>query len=136
MCPWALQNARFMASPTNLIADAFEKLNRSISAEDAHMFASTDLKDVWNAVQDIQNLQRKRQSVQNLRRIEPLLRGLEKYSKVIDVLCNGTPFMPYAWVGSFYDDICRNLLTVGRLLLSLCCRLVCALELSYGPFVF
>jgi hypothetical protein len=87
-----------MASPTNIIADAFEKLNRTISPEDAHKFASTDLEDVWKAVQNIQNLQRKRQSVQNLRRIEPFLKGLEKYSKVIEVLCNGTPFMPYAWV--------------------------------------
>lgn len=94
-----------MASPRNLISDAFEKLRRTISAEDAHEFASTNLKDVWKAVQDIQNLQRKRQSVQNLRRIEPFLRGLEKYSKVIEVLCNGTPFMPYAWVGSSCDDI-------------------------------
>jgi hypothetical protein len=88
-----------MANPTNVIADAFEKLKRSISDEDAHDFASTNLKDVWKAVRDIENAQRKRQSAQNLRRIEPLLRGIEKYSKVIEVLCNGTPYMPYVWVG-------------------------------------
>lgn len=87
-----------MANPTNVIADAFEKLKRSISDEDAHNFASTELKDVWKALRDIDNAQRKRQSAQNLRRIEPLLRGLEKYSGVIEVLCNGTPYMPYIWV--------------------------------------
>ena len=87
-----------MANPTNVIADAFEKLKRSISDEDAHQFASTDLKDVWKAIRDIENVQRKRQSAQNMRRIEPLLRGIEKYSKVIEVLCNGTPYMPYVWV--------------------------------------
>jgi hypothetical protein len=119
-----------MASPTNLIADAFEKLNRTISAEDAHKFASTDLEGVWNAVRDIQNIQRKRQSVQNLRRIEPFLKSLEKYSKVIEVLCNGTPFMPYAWVSSFQDNMQWDLLTFDRLLLSLCYRLVYPYSLS------
>lgn len=87
-----------MANPTNVIGDAFEKLKRSVSDEDAHEFACTNLKDVWKAVRDIENTQRKRQSVQNLRRIEPLLRGIEQYSKVIEVLCNGTPYMPYVWV--------------------------------------
>jgi hypothetical protein len=87
-----------MANPTNVITDALEKFKQSISDEDAHDFASTDLKDVWKAVRDIENAQRKRQSVQNLRRIDPLLRGIEQYSKVIEVLCNGTPYMPYVWV--------------------------------------
>ena len=87
-----------MADPIIVITEAFEKLRRSISAEDAHDFASTSLKDVWKAVREIDATQRKRQSAQNLGRVEPLLRGLEKYSKVIEVLCNGTPFMPYVWV--------------------------------------
>lgn len=87
-----------MSNPKELIASAFEKLKRSISDEDAHNFASTELKDVWSAVSDIDNKQRKRLSAQNLRRIEPLLRGIEKYAKVVEVLCNGTPFLPYVWV--------------------------------------
>jgi hypothetical protein len=84
-----------MANLTNVIADVFEKLKQSILDEDANDFASTDLKDVWKAVQDIENAQRKRQSVQNLCCIEPLLRDIEKYSRVIEVLCNGTPYMLY-----------------------------------------
>jgi hypothetical protein len=87
-----------MANPQTIIADAFEKLRRSISEEDAHKFKSTDLKDVWAAVYEIDSDQRKRRSAQNLRRIEPLLRGIEKYAKVIEVLCSGTPFLPYVWV--------------------------------------
>ena len=89
-----------MANPKDVIADAFENLNRSISEEDAHDFASTSLQDVWCAVRQIDSEQRKRQSAQNFRRIEPLLKGIEKYAKVIEVLCNGTPFMPYVWVCS------------------------------------
>ena len=87
-----------MANPQTIIADAFKKLKRSVSEDDAHKFASTELEDVWVAVREIDSKQRKRLSAQNLRRIEPLLRGIEKYTKVIEVLCNGTPYLPYVWV--------------------------------------
>src|SRR5688500_5536743 len=87
-----------MANPKATIAKAFENLQRSLSPEHRHTFASTELKDVWSALQEIQTSQRKRNSAQNLRRIEPLLRGLEKYAKVIEVLCNGTPYLSFIWV--------------------------------------
>ncbi|KFY96266.1 hypothetical protein V498_02776, partial [Pseudogymnoascus sp. VKM F-4517 (FW-2822)] len=86
-----------MANPKATIAKAFENLQRSLSPEHRHTFASTELKDVWSALQEIQISQRKRNSAQNLRRIEPLLRGLEKYAKVIEVLCNGTPYLSFIW---------------------------------------
>jgi hypothetical protein len=89
-----------MGMPLNVIAESFNKLKRSITDEDAHNFASTELNDVWKAVREIDNAQRQRQSAQNLRRIEPLLKGIEKYTKIIEVLCNGTPYLPYVWVSS------------------------------------
>lgn len=91
-----------MDSPERIISEAFEKLRLSIKEGDAHHWddwASTSPKDVWAAIREIDAIQRKRQSAQNLRRVEPLLRGLEKYAKVIEVLCNGTPYLPYVWVG-------------------------------------
>lgn len=87
-----------MASPTVTIHKAFENLQSSISLEHRHHFASTKLEDVWGAIQEIQTAQRKRHSAQNLRRIEPLLEGLEKYAKVIEVLCNGTQYLSFIWV--------------------------------------
>jgi hypothetical protein len=90
-----------MATPKTTIADAFEKLQRSLSEEHRHSFESTELEHVWSEVRDIQTAQRKRQSAQNLRRIEPLLQGLEKYAKVIEVLCNGTPYLSFIWVSVF-----------------------------------
>ena len=87
-----------MADPQATIKHAFEKLKMSISVEDHHTFASTELEDVWRAVRDIETKQRQRRSAQHIRRLEPLLRGIEKYRKVIEVLCNGTPYMPYVWV--------------------------------------
>lgn len=90
-----------MANAKSTIDNAFRKLDGSISATDRHKFASTELEDVESACRQIEADQRARGSSQNLRRIEPLLRGLEKYTKVIEVLCNGTPYMPYVWVCSY-----------------------------------
>ncbi|KAH7308822.1 hypothetical protein BKA65DRAFT_174630 [Rhexocercosporidium sp. MPI-PUGE-AT-0058] len=86
-----------MDNSKNIIADAFNKLTATITEEHAHDFASTTLEAVWKAVRDIDSSQRQRQSAQNLGRIKPLLQGIEKYSKVIEVLCNGTPYLPYVW---------------------------------------
>lgn len=87
-----------MSCPTDIISKAFESLQRSVAPEHRHTFQSTELQDVWAAVQDIQTSQRKRQSAQNLRRLEPLLEALEKYAKVIEVLCNGTQYLSFIWV--------------------------------------
>ncbi|PMD47183.1 hypothetical protein L207DRAFT_448755, partial [Hyaloscypha variabilis F] len=108
-----------MANPQDVIADAFGKLKHSISEEDAHKFASTELKDVWVAVREIDSSQRRRLSAQNMRRIEPMLRGIEKYAKIIEVLCNGTPYLPYVWapiklmleIASHHRDVFEALLT-------------------------
>ncbi|KAH7355162.1 hypothetical protein BKA65DRAFT_581895 [Rhexocercosporidium sp. MPI-PUGE-AT-0058] len=99
-----------MANPKATITKAFEDLQRSLSPEHIHKFASTELKEVWTVLQDIQTSQRERRSAQNLRRIEPLLRGLEKYAKVVEVLCNGTPYLSFIWLASNHRDIFDALL--------------------------
>jgi hypothetical protein len=38
-----------------VIADAFGKLKRSVSEEDAYKFALMELKDVWAAMREIDN---------------------------------------------------------------------------------
>lgn len=32
-----------------------------------------------------------------MRRLAPLFNGLEHYSRVVDILCNGTPFLSWIW---------------------------------------
>jgi hypothetical protein len=103
-----------MASPIATIDQSFDKLRASLSIKHRHEFSSTVLQDVWNEVQRIESVQRKRQSAQNLRRIEPFLRGLEKYSKVIEVLCNGTPYLPFVWVSSLAPTVnCLSLFAIN-----------------------
>jgi hypothetical protein len=77
---------------------AFMKLKQSVDPIDAVTFQSTTLEDVWKAALAIQQRQRESKSMKNMRRIEPLLKALEKYSKSIETLCNGTPYLPWIWV--------------------------------------
>lgn len=102
------------APATTTLAEAFDQLKRSVSASDAVVFQSTSLQDVWKAARDIEQHQQQRQSVRNLRRIEPLLNAIGKYSKVIEVLCNGTPYLPWIWVSpqqfpSQFDHLLTNI---------------------------
>jgi hypothetical protein len=84
--------------PPAAFGAAFDRLKLSVSPADAARFQSTTLEDVWKAARDIERAQKQRQSLHNLARIRPLLDGLEKYSKTIEVLCNGTPYLPWVWV--------------------------------------
>ena len=54
--------------------------------------------DVWTAVKDIERQLESRKSLRGFHRIQPLLSGIEKYSGVVEVLCQGTPYLPYLWV--------------------------------------
>jgi hypothetical protein len=86
-------------TPEWAIESAFLKLKQSVSNNDALVFQSTTLEDVWKAAEEIERVQRQRKSLRNLKRIEPLLGALEKYSKPVEILCNGTPYLPWIWVG-------------------------------------
>ncbi|KAH8688529.1 hypothetical protein BGZ61DRAFT_494602 [Ilyonectria robusta] len=76
---------------------AYDELDRTISLGDKRDFQSTTLQHVKKAVLDLENQLAAKQCLRNMRRLVPLFRGLEHYSKVVDVLCNGTPFLPWIW---------------------------------------
>lgn len=77
---------------------AFERLNEIVSKDDARSFNSTRMEDVWTTARDIERHLESRRSLRGFRRIQPFLAGIEQYSKVVEVICNGTPYMPYLWV--------------------------------------
>ena len=85
------------APPPPLIA-AFERLKEVISQDDARTFASTTMQDVWKAARDIEHQLEARRSLRGFRRLQTFLTGIEQYSKVIETLCNQTPYLPYVWV--------------------------------------
>ena len=77
---------------------AFSQLKISVMSQDAVLFQQTTLDDVKNAAHAIETRQRERKSMHNMARLKPFFEGLEKYSRVIEVLCNGTDYLPWIWV--------------------------------------
>jgi uncharacterized FlgJ-related protein len=78
--------------------DSFEKTVQRYSRTDDREFSDTTLRDVRDAAKQVERQLAARQCMRNMRRLEPFLNGLEAYSKVIEVLCNGTPFLSWIWV--------------------------------------
>ena len=77
---------------------AFERLKELMSKDDVRAMASTTMDDVWSAAKEIERQLELRRSLRGLRRIQPFLAGIEQYSKIVEVVCNGTPYLPYLWV--------------------------------------
>ncbi|KAL8366680.1 hypothetical protein RB595_010509 [Gaeumannomyces hyphopodioides] len=80
-----------------MIQRAFDDLRKLVSPIHTPEFASTTLQDVRRAAIEVERELAGRQLLRNTRRLDTLFRGLEHYSKVIDVLCNGTEFLPWIW---------------------------------------
>ncbi|EXF79271.1 NACHT domain-containing protein [Colletotrichum fioriniae PJ7] len=90
------------APPTSRLARetlqrAFDELQQTITPQDWRAAESTTLEDVRKAALDIETQLAARQSLRNMRRLMPLLAGMEHYAKVMDILCNGTPFLSWVW---------------------------------------
>ncbi|KAK4207806.1 hypothetical protein QBC37DRAFT_444263 [Rhypophila decipiens] len=79
------------------IRAAFDDLERTISEKDKIGFASTTLENVVKAAHAIEDELAARQLLRNMRRLSPLFTGLEHYSKSIEVVCNGTPYLAWIW---------------------------------------
>ncbi len=85
------------AAARRTIRDAFEDLEQAISPSDSRDFSRVKLPDVRQAALDVETELGARGMLRNMRRLEPLFRGLEHYSKVIETLCNGTDYLPWIW---------------------------------------
>lgn len=79
------------------IEGAFNDLKDAISTTDFAQLKDTTLDDVQQSMHKIEEYLSARGWVRNLRRLLPLITGLGHYSKTIEVLCNGTPFLPWIW---------------------------------------
>ena len=84
-------------TPPVAFKTAFERLREVVNKDDARSFNSTTMEDVWTTTREIESYLESRRSLRGFRRIQPFLAGLEQYSKVVEVVCNGTPYLPYIW---------------------------------------
>lgn len=85
------------AAARQTIRAAFDDLDRTITPADSRDFRATTIQSVRDAALEIERQLAARGSLRNMRRLMPLFRGLEHYSKVVDTLCNGTPYLPWIW---------------------------------------
>lgn len=76
---------------------AFEELERTVTPADSKAIRSTTLEQTRIEALHIEKQLAARQALCNMRRLDPLLEGLKHYSHVVDILCNGTPFLPWIW---------------------------------------
>ncbi|PVI02267.1 hypothetical protein DM02DRAFT_702449 [Periconia macrospinosa] len=79
------------------LEQAFERFESTVTTDDRRLFQDTRLEHVRNAALEIEQDLATRRSLRNMRRLQPFLQGLEHYSKAIEVLCNGTPYLSWIW---------------------------------------
>ncbi|KAM5354528.1 hypothetical protein ACJ41O_001175 [Fusarium nematophilum] len=89
--------ARVSLDAQRLIRESFQDLERTLSTADSVSLQGTTLDDVRKAALQIQDQFAARPLVLNMRRLMPLFTGLQHYSKSLEVLCNGTPYLPWIW---------------------------------------
>lgn len=77
---------------------AFQDLERTITPADLRTLHSmSTFQQVRTASLEIESQLAAREALRNMRRLTPLLNGLEHYAKVVEILCNGTPFLSWIW---------------------------------------
>ena len=79
------------------LQDAFERFASTVAPDDKRLFHNTQLKDVRDEAIRIERQLRARRTQRCMARLDKFLQGIEHYSKVVEVLCNGTPFLPWIW---------------------------------------
>lgn len=83
--------------------DAFERFQAIITPEDRRLFETTTLHDVEEEVLSFEKrlaarpTSRNMRCLRNMRSLQPYLQSLEQYSKIVDTLCSGTPFLCPIW---------------------------------------
>ncbi len=85
------------AQARHTLQDAFERFASTVTPDDRRLFHNTQLEDVRDEAIRIERQLRARRMQKNMARLDPFLQGMEHYSKIVEVLCNGTPYLPWIW---------------------------------------
>ena len=77
---------------------ALEQLKSTVTKEECRSFSDARIEHVWKTAREIEREEGLRLNLQFMGRIEPLLKTLESYSGVMEVLCQGHSAMAFVWV--------------------------------------
>lgn len=81
-------------------------------------FSQTTWEDARQGILDTEARMAARGCLRNTRRLMPLFEGLHHYSKVIEVLCNAVPFMPFVWapIKFIVNVTCENVKAFDKII--------------------
>ena len=77
--------------------DAF-KINTALDETELADFQHTDLHSLRQAINTIQNEQAKNKKLMYMKRLEPFLKSMEDYGRVLEVFLNVSDFIAFVWV--------------------------------------
>ncbi|KAF5982359.1 NACHT domain-containing protein [Fusarium bulbicola] len=80
-----------------LLEISCNRFKAGISDDDDRLIRATSTDDVQVAIKQIETQLAARGSLRNLGRLTPYLNAIERYSKAVDPLCNGVPYLSYIW---------------------------------------
>jgi len=89
--------AAISAQAAATMQDAFERFSSVVTPEDRRLFDTTTLTDVRDGAIQIERVLRARRTQKNMAQLDPFLRGMQHYSKIAEVMSNGSPFLAWAW---------------------------------------
>ncbi|KAJ3569742.1 hypothetical protein NPX13_g5979 [Xylaria arbuscula] len=85
------------AAARRTMKSAFDDIENTITPDDSRGFSVSTLEEVKKTALEIENQLAARQELRNMRRLMPLFQGLEHYSHIVEILCNGTPYLSWVW---------------------------------------
>ncbi|KAI3572907.1 hypothetical protein IWW34DRAFT_636599 [Fusarium oxysporum f. sp. albedinis] len=86
------------------------KTEAELTAEELQYFQFSSLNDVLSILRTIQDKQAKTKRLTFLRRIDPFLKTMTEYGKVVEVFLNVSEFLAFIWVTSNLSDAFDSLL--------------------------
>ncbi len=81
-----------MAETVDRIERSYQQFRKNISPQENQSLQAVSIDDVRHAVRQVERQLAARQCLRNLDRLNLYLDAVERYSKTVDVLCNGVRF--------------------------------------------
>lgn len=87
----------------NLKSAAFQKELEKFKREHKNnqqwrQFKETSLEDLHRYIITLQSGQHGIRRIHNLNKLDPFLKAMEQYGKVVEIFCNSNDFVPFIWV--------------------------------------
>jgi hypothetical protein len=77
---------------------ALARFTDCLSLDERKEFEFSTLEDVYDVIEQIQNVHGSERNMRNLTRIKSFLEAMEQYGKVIEVFLNAADLLAFVWV--------------------------------------